>query len=304
MEDEIELYENRMVRTLIDQLVRYTNALWHRIEDARREIDNALDWNELGRDCSDYRRVRMLSVLIPDFDAERLLNKREEFLKYEIRVRNVRRVLTHCLATRFYHAICRAAAVHSPLKATNILLMDAHYHRLYLLWNALDRELRRSEDLDTVPLPSRIEPAYASYAAVLLFVGLNLAGFRLVSNAEHKIISMNAQGDLVFEACYTRHDWTVTVKASMDADVTFDLHFAKRQVTHISIPPNLPAPISFPSELSHIVTRNGMQLIFVERPTPSEVALLGKLPLVGGGGIYLTKKHRNTPGTGDFLLTI
>ena len=306
LEDEVELYENRMVRTLIDRLALYTTSLWRGIEDARWEIDNALDWNELGRDCSDYRRGRMLSVLIPDFDAERLLSKREAFLEYERRVRDVRRVLARCLATRFYQTLRRAAAVHSPVKATNILLMDPHYHSLYVLWDALDRDLRKQDKPDADPLPVRVEPAYASYAAVLLLVGLNLAGFRPVADADHKVISLSGQGDLIFEACYARHDWTVRVRAGMDANATLVLHFDRGQITRVDIPADLPAPTSFPKELLHIVSRDGRQLKFAEKPNPSEVALLAKIPFVGSGGNKSDKEeaHKHSRNWGLFINNI
>lgn len=131
IEDEWNLYENRVAARLVDHLLAY---LAKRLEELLK-IEEAL---QTSRDHGDqaktsfWRARRVMSLW-----AETLDSKTEEDLKRTIRqVEKVQRDLQSLLDSPLYRHIPRRASVAVSLRPTNILVNDPHYRKVAALWRA------------------------------------------------------------------------------------------------------------------------------------------------------------------------
>ncbi len=131
IEDEWNLYENRVAVRLIDHLLAY---LASRLEELRK-IEEAL---LTGRDHSDearssYWRARRLMTLWSDT----LTTKTEDDLRRTMRrLESAHRDLQVLMDAPLYREIPRRVTVPLSLKATNILVNDPHYRKVAALWRS------------------------------------------------------------------------------------------------------------------------------------------------------------------------
>lgn len=131
IEDEWELYENRVAVRLVDNLLAY---LAKRLEELRR-IKETLD----SRDYSDeiwrtsFRRASRISELW----STTLESRTEEELSRTVqRLELAQRDLQVLLDAPLYQRVPRRQAVALSLKPTNILVNDPHYRKVAALWRA------------------------------------------------------------------------------------------------------------------------------------------------------------------------
>lgn len=131
VEDEWNLYENRVAVRLVDHLLKY---LAKRLEELRK-IEAAL---AAGRDHSDkahtsFWRARRVYQLW----ADTLTTKTEDDLRATMRRLEIaQRDLQALLGAPLYAEIPKRLAVPLVLKPTNILVNDAHYRKVAALWRA------------------------------------------------------------------------------------------------------------------------------------------------------------------------
>jgi hypothetical protein len=132
VEDEWNLYENRVAARLVDHLLAYVAK---RLEELRK-IKEIL---EVGRDHSDklretsFRRAERITVLW----SSTLESKTEEELRLTIkRLEHAQRDLQALLDAPLYQQIPRQRTIGLSLKPTNILVNDPHYRKVAALWRA------------------------------------------------------------------------------------------------------------------------------------------------------------------------
>ena len=172
IEDEWNLYENRVAARLVDHLLAY---LARRLEELLK-IEEAL---QTSRDHGDeaktsfWRARRIMSLW-----AETLDSKTEEDLKRTIRqVERAQRELQSLLDSPLYRHIPRRATVPVSLRPTNILVNDPHYRKVAALWRAWakyghKRQETRRERLERRQREAGAWDQFVYHLVVRAFAGL------------------------------------------------------------------------------------------------------------------------------------
>jgi len=132
VEDQWDLYENRVAVRLVDRLLRYiTDRLeyLHRIKKTLEEHRALKYGDELRR--TSFRRAERISKLW----SHTIDSKSEDDLSVSMQqLEAAHRDLQALLDSRLYKKISLRAEVPLSLKSTNILSNDAHYRKVAKLW--------------------------------------------------------------------------------------------------------------------------------------------------------------------------
>jgi hypothetical protein len=182
-DDELTIYENRFVKTLMDRMKRYLDKKKAELELNKKQVDNLIDWEQYSGELNDYKRLEMLYQLLPDFNGDEQQLKQEIYLEILERVDKIYNQLYLSMNSNLYQKLRRSQDVFHPIRPTNILKMDSNYHRMYLLWNEMEMEEHaiKQEDIGRDPTLF-LTRAYSEYCIILLSYALHLSGFQPLFN--------------------------------------------------------------------------------------------------------------------------
>ncbi len=150
-DDEYQIYENRVVKTLIDQILSFLRRTEKELQDQYEQLysimNSSVQTGNFGFDVTFQKAVSELLTASEESDEYRadvmdltaLFHRRATLLlkKY----RSLRQ-------SRLYRYLRRAKAVTNPLNETNILLMDKHYSVVFRLWKVIHKELAIQEAVE------------------------------------------------------------------------------------------------------------------------------------------------------------
>lgn len=131
IEDEWNLYENRVAVRLVDHLLAY---LAKRLEELRK-IKESLEMSDYSKEIlgTSYRRAKRISKLW----ATTLESKTgEELSRTMRRLEHAQQDLQTLLDSPLYSHVPRREAIALALKPTNILVNDPNYRKVAALWRA------------------------------------------------------------------------------------------------------------------------------------------------------------------------
>ncbi len=129
IEDEWNLYENRVAVRLVDNLLRY---LSDRLAELREIQGAAKDLSELLQNSSHWRAKRIAASW-----SDLLSSKTQDELNDTIRsLLLAQRDLRTLLDAPLYQRVPRRQTVALSLKPTNILVNDPHYRKVAALWRS------------------------------------------------------------------------------------------------------------------------------------------------------------------------
>lgn len=132
IEDEWNLYENRVAVRLVDRLLVYLAKRLEELRKIKEVLDESRDYSEEMRRTS-FRRARRVSELW----SSTLESKTEQELTETMRqLELAQRDLLVLLDSPLYHRVPRRQTVALSLKPTNILVNDPHYRKVAKLWRA------------------------------------------------------------------------------------------------------------------------------------------------------------------------
>jgi len=135
-EEDLAIYENRFVKTLIDKLVSF-------VEKRYTTITNLIGTDYLNKFHSDadfqfadmfFKYEMNLSIIkkVNDIEAEQ-----KNFALLE-RVETLRTQIIGFMNSDFYKSLKDSKPVFSPIQRTNVLMKDPNYHKAFGLWVLLD----------------------------------------------------------------------------------------------------------------------------------------------------------------------
>jgi hypothetical protein len=135
-EEDLQIYENRFVMTLIQKLVLFIEKRYNFIRDhgETRNSDVLLIHSQVTIDGVSYEVDNRLKVSVPSLD-EGKSEKNAELLAKITRLRERATFYLHC---PFMQGMAGAKAVHNPISMTNMLLKNPDYHKAYELWKFID----------------------------------------------------------------------------------------------------------------------------------------------------------------------
>jgi hypothetical protein len=135
-EEDVQIFENRFVMTLINKLIIFIEKRYNFIKDhgETRDSDVLLIHNISTIDGLRYECDTRLKISKPSDDEGRG-QKNAELLAKIVRLRERASFYIHC---PFMIKMLGAKPVHNPIPMTNMLLKSPNYHKAYLLWKFID----------------------------------------------------------------------------------------------------------------------------------------------------------------------
>ncbi|MCF7932632.1 MAG: DUF2357 domain-containing protein [Acholeplasmataceae bacterium] len=146
-EIELQTYENRFIKSLIDRLLLFVDNRYDVIKnrvDLRmtRHFNMSSDFGITDADVTMNIDVKIAEDIK---DAEKSLYNRE-LLR---RVTHMAKLITGFKDFYFYKELINAKPVKPPIMKTQIIIKNVHYNRAYMLWIYLDRYNALAYETDT-----------------------------------------------------------------------------------------------------------------------------------------------------------
>lgn len=174
-EDEYNTYENRMVRALIDKIVRFLNLP---MEYSKEGIKNMYEAYFQRSALNKFDLVKLIDDdLFKTSDARAFTDYKKLFY--------LRGKLSQLRASAFYKIMSQFPLFTGRPEATNLFVHNANYNACLRLWLFLD-EFNAGLSLLTQEEQKSVYSAFISLAMARSYAGL---GYRIVSDAEVKNVS-------------------------------------------------------------------------------------------------------------------
>ncbi len=156
-EETMDLYENRFIKSLVDNLYQFVNNKLAE-GDQKSRVDVASEVSYDGEIKNENEKVN-ISVKISSKNAEVIESKSKEGRSLETRIEHIKEVIAAFMSSQFLKSLQGAQPVRSPIRKTNVILKEPNFIKALELWEYLesnaikpmtevtDEELDRSNDL-------------------------------------------------------------------------------------------------------------------------------------------------------------
>lgn len=188
-EDDYQIYENRVVKTLVDLIIDFLRKrekeLKTQYEQLHSIINSSIQVGSFGFDASFQIAVSELFVIDDTgeknrskaFQMAEKLHKRTAFLLK--RYRTLKK-------TRLYRYLKKTKPVTNPLNETNILMMDNHYKEVFKLWKAMQRATAPLVKKETIELEYKYAfNDYLLYCKTLCGYAAHIIGFKIEEDGQY-----------------------------------------------------------------------------------------------------------------------
>jgi len=279
-EDDLKLYENRFVKTLIDRLITHVAEIRKLVELALGQSENTLDWNELLSDqAANYYSSGFARTLLSGIDLTKVPSQNDYARSIRERILSIYSTLLRYKSTPFYQVICQTPPVTPPIYCTNILGMDPVYHPLYRLWQLLDQKEQLIEKAISKEPPVENRSSYNYYCQIMILAALKFAGFESLKGDSQIVGKCKTVRNLEIYGAYKRGDWVVNVSKDdslgrpIIIKITFKRYFPERFPLDHEITP----PSSLPPSVEGKAKIENLELILQEKLSRDEQNELSKL---------------------------
>lgn len=182
-EDEFQIYENRVVKTLIDQIILYLRRKTSELErlwQQEEQINMGVNTGTFGFDRIFQIALSELLVSSKRSDQERSGAARELNALHKETARLLKKYRS-LRQTRLYRYLKKSKPVENPLLETNILTMDKHYNTAFRLWKVMSRLKQESRDVDEMEQIAAEETAsnYLLFCKTLVSYAAHVLKFEL-----------------------------------------------------------------------------------------------------------------------------
>jgi hypothetical protein len=187
-EDEYHIYENRVVKTLIDKIYSFLKASRDELMDKESQINSVINsqvqTSSFGFDVGFAKAVSKIFDMDSDVHGDKKRNisldlakqQRETATKLYKKFRDLKK-------SRLYRLLSKTKPVKSPLNQTNILLMDKDYSVAYKLWSKTERYAKQKTKVDVKPQNTQEQyTAYFQYCSVMVGFAAHHMGFERVAD--------------------------------------------------------------------------------------------------------------------------
>ena len=189
-DDEYQIYENRVVKTLIDLILSFLRKTEKQLRDQRDQLrgimNSSVQTGSFGFDVSFQKAVFELMSSDDKGDeyrskslelAEKLQKQAYALLK---RYRTLRQ-------TKLYRYLKKTKPVLNPLNETNILAMDKYYSVIYKLWRIIHHVITPKviEDENFIAFDDICDD-YQQFCATLCGYSAHVIGFELIENGHYQ----------------------------------------------------------------------------------------------------------------------
>ena len=171
LEEDLAIYENKAVKTLVDEFMRTVKRLHLETMDCQLQI-NMDDSHSVSSEQKSYFRAK--DALLKGLDDEDFYIQQEILAEQTEKLSKILDLLSECKSTQLYRALRRSAPIRGKLKQTNIFMKDKYYKYVYKLWNLLDGA--NKVGIEKIAKP--IEDEYDIFCRVLLLFALRYYNFQ------------------------------------------------------------------------------------------------------------------------------
>ncbi len=228
-DDEFQIYENRVVKTLIDLILGFLRRTEKELRDQRDQLrgimNSGVQTGSFGFDVSFQKAVSEL--ISSDTKGDEYRSKSLELAeRLQKRARVLLKKYRTLRQTRLYRYLKKARSVQNPLNETNILVMDKHYSVVFKLWKTIHHVLapKTTEDENTLAFDD-IYDDYLLYCATLCGYAAHVLSFDLIEDGKyHRAsdnigISINNNGDYIEVALSDTEPHAMEVSQGVDIPI-------------------------------------------------------------------------------------
>lgn len=256
-EDEFQIYENRVVKTLIDLIIGFLRKTEKQLRDQcdqlRGIMNSSVQTGSFGFDVSFQKAVYELMSSDEKGDeyrskslelVERLQAKAYFLLK---KYRTLRK-------SKLYRYLKKARSVQNPLNETNILTMDKHYSVIFKLWKTIHYIVapKAVEDDHQIAFDDMCDD-YQQFCSTLCGYAAHVLGFEWIDNDR-----------------YVRTADSIGLNIESFDGGMIQLTLADKELREMDIPSNVDIPI-YAGSTSHRIRYDGKKLIWPNDITPEEI---------------------------------
>lgn len=188
-EDEFQIYENRVVKTLIDLIIGFLRKTEKMLRDQRDQLrgimNSSVQTGSFGFDVTFQKAVSEL--MSSDSKGEEYRSKSLELVEnLQHRAYSLLKRYRTLRQTRLYRYLKKARHVSNPLNETNILVLDKHYSVIFKLWKTIHHMIapRALEEENQVAFNDTCDD-YQQFCASLCGYAAHVLGFELLDNGHY-----------------------------------------------------------------------------------------------------------------------
>lgn len=200
IDDEWNLYENRVAVRLVDHLLAYLARRLEELRKIEKTLARRRDHSDQAR--TSYRRAERLMTLWAGSLDDRTS---DDLRATKFRILHAQRDLQVLLDSPLYQRVPRRADVAHTLRPTNILVNDPHYRKVAALWRAWLKYGHQAQETRAQRLTRRQREAAAWDAFVLHLVVRGFTGLAWIATPDD-------------------HGWTLQRRGYRNIRVTVDAH--------------------------------------------------------------------------------
>ncbi len=224
--DEFQIYENRVVKTLIDKIISYLIRKEKEVEKQFNQLDeimnNGVHTDSFGFDKQFSMAINeLLSTDDKNYEyrseswdlAKELLERLHTLLK---KYRSLKQL-------RLYKYLRRVKPVTNPLNETNILLLDKNYSVIFALWKQIHKELsiKKIKSKTSIELED-LSLSYLNFCSTLCGYTAHVLGFESVTSEKYERYADNLSLTVIKDNGFiritvgdnTRHELVLTTEKS------------------------------------------------------------------------------------------
>ena len=188
-DDEFQIYENRVVKTLIDLILGFLRRTEKQLRDQRDQLrgimNSSVQTGSFGFDVSFQKAVAelMSSDKKGDEYRSKSLELVEKLQEWSYRLLKKYRSLRQ---TRLYRYLRKVKPVQNPLNETNILVMDKQYSVIFKLWKTVHHVVAPKTVEDEVKISfDDVFDDYLLYCSTLCGYAAHVLNFELEEDGRY-----------------------------------------------------------------------------------------------------------------------
>lgn len=179
-EDDYQIYENRVVKTLIDLIISFLRKTEKQLRDQREQLGIISGDVEMVSFGYDRGFQKAISELISTTDKEIEYRSKSLDLARELQATATRLLKSYrsLRQSQLYRYLKKSRPVSGSLNETNILVMDKNYSVIFKLWKAIHKEIVPRNEEEDVQIPyERTCENYRNFCVVLCEYAAHILGF-------------------------------------------------------------------------------------------------------------------------------
>lgn len=167
-EQDLGIYENRFIKTLINRLYLFVNKRYELVKDSYESYTrNILELNS-NFDAEDAEvKCKIELDIKTSIGNEKLNKKNAELVK---RIENLANLISGYKVSPFMQAIAKEKEVIPPIMKTNIILKNPDFRNCYLLWLFIDRYTSLGYDVSAKEKQLPVEESYQEQLLNLIMI--------------------------------------------------------------------------------------------------------------------------------------